>query len=305
MPLPNPGMNFTPFDTLPAADLNDIVENIEALAAGTGFTAGSIPNSALATNAQPQRLLDESLGDFVASGLVWSGDSYGATRNASMTLGVAYINGVRLSLSAVAARTFTASRDTYVDINSSGTLVYTEVTNGAASPALAASSIRIAKIVTGASNIANAAAITQYGSDTLNNKIYPGGSVNPNVVYAKYQSGTLASPALSTTPGVGLTYAIPTTTRPHAYFVLCAMELSLGGGGGAETFGRILQNGATVDQHYSNQPAGQYFYPLVLHTIVRSSGGENIVIDAARSSGSGGGIIGNRSSYSIIDMGVA
>jgi hypothetical protein len=32
MQLPNPGMDFTPFDTLPAASLDDLVENIEALA---------------------------------------------------------------------------------------------------------------------------------------------------------------------------------------------------------------------------------------------------------------------------------
>lgn len=36
MPLPNTGMSFTPFDPLPASDLNDLVENIEALADGTG-----------------------------------------------------------------------------------------------------------------------------------------------------------------------------------------------------------------------------------------------------------------------------
>lgn len=37
MALPNPGMSFTPFDPLPAASLNDLVENIEALADGTAF----------------------------------------------------------------------------------------------------------------------------------------------------------------------------------------------------------------------------------------------------------------------------
>lgn len=42
MSLPNPGMSFTPFDPLPASDLNDIVENIEALAAGTGLNDDSV-----------------------------------------------------------------------------------------------------------------------------------------------------------------------------------------------------------------------------------------------------------------------
>lgn len=42
MPLPNPGQSFDPFDTLPASDLNDMVENIEALADGSGLDDGAI-----------------------------------------------------------------------------------------------------------------------------------------------------------------------------------------------------------------------------------------------------------------------
>lgn len=103
--------------------------------------------------------------DHVVSGCVWSGDSYGSTRAASMTAGVVCINGVFISVAAVSARTFTASRDVYVDIDSTGTLVYTDNTTNAASPALAANSIRIAIIVVGASSIANAAAVNQ-GEET-------------------------------------------------------------------------------------------------------------------------------------------
>lgn len=51
MSLPNPGMNFTAFATLPASDLNDLVENIEALAAGTGFDAGAIGTTDIADGA--------------------------------------------------------------------------------------------------------------------------------------------------------------------------------------------------------------------------------------------------------------
>lgn len=103
--------------------------------------------------------------DHVSSGLVLSGDSYGVNRNASMTAGVCYINGRRISLTAVAARSYTASRDTYVDVldnlNGTGTVVYTEVTNNNASPALAANSIRIGIVVTGASTIANVGSVNQ------------------------------------------------------------------------------------------------------------------------------------------------
>lgn len=103
--------------------------------------------------------------DYVASGMVWSGDAYASTRNASMTSGVIYINGRRLTASAVSARSFTASKDTYIDASDNGDgtalLTYTEVANNAASPALAANSVRIGIIVTGASNIAAAGSVNQ------------------------------------------------------------------------------------------------------------------------------------------------
>lgn len=45
MPLPNPSMNFTPFDPLSAAELNDFVENIEALQDWSAFAAGVMPGN--------------------------------------------------------------------------------------------------------------------------------------------------------------------------------------------------------------------------------------------------------------------
>lgn len=45
MSLPNPGMTFDPFDPLPASQLNDVVENIEALANGTGLDDDAVTAS--------------------------------------------------------------------------------------------------------------------------------------------------------------------------------------------------------------------------------------------------------------------
>jgi hypothetical protein len=42
MPLPHPDLEFTPLDSLPAESLNQIVQNVESLAAGTGFTPGAV-----------------------------------------------------------------------------------------------------------------------------------------------------------------------------------------------------------------------------------------------------------------------
>ena len=131
----------------------------------TGYTThtqllDTVPDSSVNT-ADLTRLIF----DHVASGGVWSGDAYASTRNASMTAMVCYINGLPITIAAVTARSFTASKDTYIDIlsngDNTGTLVYTEVANNAASPALAANSIRIGIIVTGASNIASVASINQ------------------------------------------------------------------------------------------------------------------------------------------------
>jgi hypothetical protein len=41
-------MSFTPFDPLPASDLNDMVENIEALAAGTGLDNSAVIGAKIA-----------------------------------------------------------------------------------------------------------------------------------------------------------------------------------------------------------------------------------------------------------------
>jgi len=133
---------------------------------------GSLKNDSISSeslftdNIDPVKRDSETMFDHVASGCVWSGDAYASTRNASMGTGgasanVVYIGGKRLVVSNVTARSFTASRDTYIDVDNTGTLVYTEVANNAASPALAANSVRIGIIVTGASNIAAVGSVNQ------------------------------------------------------------------------------------------------------------------------------------------------
>lgn len=51
MALPNPSMSFSPFAILTAEEMNDLVENIESLASGTGFNAGAISTAAIADGA--------------------------------------------------------------------------------------------------------------------------------------------------------------------------------------------------------------------------------------------------------------
>jgi hypothetical protein len=47
MPLPNPDLEFTPYNPLSAGELNDIVENVESLAGGTGFNDDAVPAQAI------------------------------------------------------------------------------------------------------------------------------------------------------------------------------------------------------------------------------------------------------------------
>lgn len=156
--------------------------------------------------------------DFFVSGGIWTGDAYGSTRAASMTALVCYINGQRGTISAVTARVFTASKDTYIDVlNSSGvfSLVYTEVSNNAASPALAANSLRLGVVVTGASNIAAATSINQgqpsrtvptttnlyqSGTDSLGNKINKRNPHSPIVYTAQATLGGIGDTLSLTIP---------------------------------------------------------------------------------------------------------
>lgn len=75
-----------------------------------------------------------------------------ANLTSATAAGVAYLSGIRASV-AGASRTYTATRDTWVDLTAAGAYTYTEVTVGAAAPTLAAGSLRVAKVTTSASAV--------------------------------------------------------------------------------------------------------------------------------------------------------
>lgn len=146
--------------------MNVVAEHFEALQDGTSITDSII---------NPYKIVGSSeiIADHVASGCVWSGDAYASTRVASMTSGVVYISGKRLTVASVTSRTFTASKDVYVDLkdNGDGTAVpvYYDNTTNAASPSFATTTgtMRIAIVVVGASNIAAASSINQGQPDRV------------------------------------------------------------------------------------------------------------------------------------------
>jgi len=180
---PNSAQNYAPgsltrvYIPISAALQNRIVEGITAQHKQDGthgpVTADSLdaPQGAIKESSVPlQTYRQETLATFVASGCIITQTS---GLNWSMTAGVVYINGARYTVAA-ATGSVTASKDTYFDIlapatGTVATLVNTGgnvVANNAASPALAANSIRIGKVVSGASSIT--LPIRQSGLDSNN-----------------------------------------------------------------------------------------------------------------------------------------
>lgn len=173
-----------------------IVAQVAVAAAVTQVTQSNITDQRVMAkandaNTNAETRLSESLGDFVASGLVWSQSS---GLNGTMTSGVAYVSGKRLVVSSIASRTFTASKDTYVSLDSSGTVSYSEVANGAASPALPANSIWVAVVVTSGSAITS---IRLGGTGGSNAEIYPKNNTGA------WKAWTPIWTASGTTPSIG------------------------------------------------------------------------------------------------------
>lgn len=234
--------------------------------------------------------------DYVVSGCVWSGDSYGSTRAASMTSGVVVINGNPLTVATVTARSFTASKDTYVDLSDNGDgtalITYTEATNNAASPALAANSIRIAIIVTDGTDIQDAGSVNQgepgkvlpiassrpyMTTDSLGNLICPR---DPNRKILGYMQTT--SNATTTTNTNVASLSCPITVpanRKIKITVNSGAALNTGANGG---LGLVIYTGATLgtlttqiasDRTYSSTVTANTERPLHPTAIISPSSG--------------------------------
>lgn len=144
---------------------------ISATGGNTNISLDLLPKGTghLTTNGS---VLLASVFDHVVSGCVWTADSAGVNRVASMTSGVVFIGGSYLTVAAVVSRTFTASKDTYIDVSNNGDqtglIAYDASTaNNGASVALAAGSLRLGVIQTAAGSIAAAGSINQGQEDKV------------------------------------------------------------------------------------------------------------------------------------------
>ena len=115
----------------------------------TQITAPRIIQTNAIENTSKLLQTEDIFSDYVVTGLL---PATSANLISDISAGHAYVTGVRVNKSAT-SKTYTASVDTYVDVNSVGTYTFPEVALGAAAPAITADSIRLAKVVTGATAI--------------------------------------------------------------------------------------------------------------------------------------------------------
>lgn len=208
----------------------------------------------------------KSLKDHVMEGCVWAGDAYASTRYASMSAGVICIGGKVVSVNSVANRQFTASKDTYVDVDNNGVIYYTEVSNNAASPALTSGRMRIAIVVTGATTIAAAASINQgslqatlpvvsseylRGCDTSGNPIY-----NTNPIELIFERTGTSSPAPTSEADVAGATMTFTLTKPAIATMDFWAHTQLNSGADRQAFWKLYLDGSAITQIYHRDNPG-------------------------------------------------
>lgn len=108
-----------------------------------------------------------SFANFIKSGLI---PPVSGTLSTTITAGVIYYNGNEYSINSDGGHAYVASNDCYVDVNPvTGTYTYNTVVNNASAPALTASCLRIAKVVTNGTTVTT---VTQTGVDSNGVSIY-------------------------------------------------------------------------------------------------------------------------------------
>lgn len=138
-------------------DLNTIFQDYNSNIQSSNVAADTIAEVDMADDANP-RLRDYELGgsgtecEMVYTGLLTTTTS--GTLTGSVPAGTAYPRGYRVVKSSSTPKTFTASRWTFLDIDTQGNLTYSEVSIGAAAPSVAPNSIRISRVSTDGTQIA-------------------------------------------------------------------------------------------------------------------------------------------------------
>lgn len=253
---PNPTVptNGQALDATPLnANLTSIVQAIQQFD-GSQIVTGSVSAAALNANINPNTLLKETTNPFIVNGIVWSIVS---GLNATMSGGVMYYNGIRVTVNSVASHTFTASQDTYIDIDVNGNVTYNAVANGAAAPSLTANSNRVAKVITGAS----ISSIVLSGFDSIGNSIY---QTNPQQSIIGYNQitvdTTINTSTFSNFTGLGSTVLVPNGRSVKITLKATSIQINATDDWNLA----ITRDGTVLDQFIYNNNTVNFNFPVTL-----------------------------------------
>ncbi len=143
-------INVDPFVTNDDVTIDHLeqlrVRTVDAInsASGALLQNNSVTTAKLDANANPENRWNEGFNDFVFTGLTIPTS---ASLSSTTTSGTLYMNGVRVVKDAT-AKTYTASKHTFVDLSDNGTYTYSEVEINASEPGVAANSLRLARVST-------------------------------------------------------------------------------------------------------------------------------------------------------------
>lgn len=208
-----------------------------------------------------------------------------------------YQAGKRYTMTSIANKTYTASKDTYVDLLAGATTpTYTEVANNAASPALAANSVRLAIVVTSgaAITVINQGSVAATGptisgsvlmvSDSLGNLICPMPG-QTQVGYRQITANFVTAGAVATdVTGIAVPVIVPTGRSVRVTF-----EGNVYQTGGAGQLVTTIKEGATSLQVrvFSTPAANQLDARVASVRLTPTAGSHTYKITLTPSSGNG------------------
>lgn len=207
--------------------------------------------------------------DFVVSGLL---SPTSADLISILAAGQAYVIGNRVVVAAT-SKTYTASKDTYVDLSNTGVLTYVEVALDAAAPALTANSLRLQKVVTSATAVTSVVALARNLPAVTQDKV------------AYTTAGT--APAYTLTPTPPLTaYAAGQRFRVKFHAAGTSGTLNISGLGAVN----LKQYNTDGSKVACNPAAGQL-------TDVEYDGADAVVLDSLPPVGGSGANLGKIAAY--------
>jgi len=213
----------------------------------------------------PEKIeIADIMSDWVVSGLLPA--EHGSSLTSSISAGYIYIDGVRIYKNGT-PHTYTASKDTYVDIDPTGTYVFSEVPLDDPEPTLTEGNMRLAKVVTDATTIPTVVDMrTLEYSLSKNDKLNQITWDDPNLWIGAGSGGELFLQAGGSTK---LTMGAHTTVSNGYFYVNDNIYLNTGSAilkgrdSGAASV-NLLQMDASVDK----VKVGTTSYPLMFNSSV-------------------------------------